>query len=40
MTEREQTESELRLELKEADVVCLVYSVDDEDTLDRISGHW
>ena len=30
----EQSDSQLEVELKKADVVCIVYAVDDEDTLD------
>ena len=28
------------MELKKADVVCIVYAVDDEDTLDSVTDHW
>ena len=28
------------MELRKADVVCIVYSVDDEDTLDSVTDHW
>ena len=30
----DQSDSHLELELRKADVVCIVYAVDDEDTLD------
>ena len=36
----EQTDAQLELELRKADVVCVVYSVDDEDTLDSVTDHW
>ncbi|XP_047737860.1 mitochondrial Rho GTPase 1 [Hyalella azteca] len=39
-SEREQSPEELRRELQAADVVCVVYSVEEEDTLDRITSHW
>lgn len=28
------------MELRKADVVCIVYAVDDEDTLDSVTDHW
>ena len=28
------------MELRKADVVCVVYAVDDEDTLDSVTDHW
>ncbi|XP_068248108.1 mitochondrial Rho GTPase isoform X1 [Palaemon carinicauda] len=39
-SEREQSVDQLRGEVNHADVICIVYSVDDEDTLDRVTGHW
>ncbi|XP_066966976.1 mitochondrial Rho GTPase isoform X2 [Macrobrachium rosenbergii] len=39
-SEREQSVDQLRAEVNHADVICIVYSVDDEDTLDRVTGHW
>ena len=39
-TEREQNIEQLRDEINKSDVICIVYSVEDEDTLDRITGHW
>ncbi|XP_033232476.1 mitochondrial Rho GTPase isoform X3 [Drosophila pseudoobscura] len=36
----EQTEETLGLEINKAHVVCIVYSVDDDDSLDRITSHW
>ena len=34
----EHSDAQLELELRKADVVCVVYAVDDEDTLDVGSG--
>lgn len=31
---------QLRAEVNRSDVICIVYSVEDEDTLDRVTGHW
>jgi Ras family protein T1 len=28
------------MELRRADVVCVVYAVDDEDSLDSVTDHW
>ncbi|XP_076053161.1 mitochondrial Rho GTPase isoform X2 [Oratosquilla oratoria] len=39
-SEREQTVDQLRMEINRADVVCIVYNVEDEDTLDTVTGHW
>ncbi|KAG0710818.1 Mitochondrial Rho GTPase [Chionoecetes opilio] len=39
-SEREQNVEQLRAELNRSDVICVVYSVEDEDTLDRVTGHW
>ncbi|BFF91195.1 mitochondrial Rho GTPase [Drosophila madeirensis] len=36
----EQTEETLGLEINKAHVVCIVYAVDDDDSLDRITSHW
>lgn len=30
----------LNEEIQKAHVVCVVYAVDDDDTLDRITSHW
>lgn len=30
----------MRAEVNRSDVICVVYSVEDEDTLDRVTGHW
>ncbi|CAL4122551.1 unnamed protein product [Meganyctiphanes norvegica] len=39
-SERQQSVEQLRMEINRADVICVVYSVEDEDTLDRVTGHW
>ncbi|MCL4133151.1 UNVERIFIED_CONTAM: hypothetical protein GTU68_035697 [Idotea baltica] len=39
-SEREQSVEQLRDEVNRADVICIVYSVEEEDTLDRVTGHW
>ena len=36
----EQTDSQLELELRRSHVICIVYSVDDEDSLDSVTDHW
>ncbi|XP_023323045.1 mitochondrial Rho GTPase-like [Eurytemora carolleeae] len=36
----EQTDKHLEAELERADVVCVVYAVDDDDTLDSVTEHW
>lgn len=36
----EQSDAHLEMELRRADVVCIVYAVDDEDTLDSVTDHW
>jgi mitochondrial Rho GTPase 1 len=36
----EQSEDNLSEEINRADVVCIVYSVEDEESLERISSHW
>lgn len=40
MAESEQTEQELVREVQRADVVCLVYAVDDDDSLAQITERW
>jgi len=36
----EQDDSQLEAQLEKADVVCIVYAVDDEDSLDSVTDHW
>lgn len=36
----EQSEEELQEQIKRASVICVVYAVDDDDTIDRISSYW
>lgn len=36
----EQTDETLSEEIQKAHVVCVVYAVDDDETLDRITSHW
>ena len=36
----EQTDAQLAEQLDRADVVCIVYAVDDEDSLDSVTDHW
>ncbi|XP_013113854.1 mitochondrial Rho GTPase isoform X3 [Stomoxys calcitrans] len=36
----EQSEEVLNEQITKSDVVCIVYAVDDDDTLDRITSHW
>lgn len=36
----EQSEEILNQEIIKSHVVCIVYAVDDDDTLDRITSHW
>lgn len=36
----EQTEDILSNEIQKSHVVCVVYSVEDDNTLDRITSHW
>lgn len=36
----EQGDKQLAAELERCDVVCVVYAVDDEDTLDSVTDHW
>lgn len=40
LTAVEQTEDQLCEEIQKAHVICVVYSVEDEDTLDRASSYW
>lgn len=37
---QEQTDEDLVEEIRRAHVVCIVYAVDDEDTIERITSHW
>lgn len=39
-TSAEQNDESLLEEIQKAHVVCVVYAVDDENTLDRISSYW
>lgn len=36
----EQSEVELNEQIKRASVVCIVYAVDNDDSIDRITSHW
>lgn len=36
----EQSEEQLAEQIKRANVICVVYSVDDDDTYERISTYW
>lgn len=36
----EQTEENLNEQIKKASVICVVYAVDDDDTIERISSYW
>ncbi|XP_055379387.1 mitochondrial Rho GTPase isoform X2 [Condylostylus longicornis] len=36
----EQTEEQLSEEIQKCHVVCIVYAVDDDETLERITSHW
>ena len=40
VTDIEQSDETLNEEIVKAHVVCIVYAVDDDDTLDRITTHW
>lgn len=40
LTAIEQTEDQLAEEIQKAHVICVVYSVDDEDTLDKAVSYW
>lgn len=37
---QEQTDEDLVEEIRRAHVVCVVYAVDDEDSIERITSHW
>lgn len=37
---QEQTEEQLSEQIKRASVICVVYAVDDEETLERVSSYW
>lgn len=37
---RSENREQLENEIKRADVICIVYSVDRKDTIDRVSLHW
>lgn len=39
-TASEQSDESLQEEINKAHVVCIVYSVDDESSLNRITSHW
>jgi len=39
-TAQEQSETELTEEILKAHVICIVYAVNDDDTIDRISTYW
>lgn len=36
----DQTEDELRLELEQADVICVVYGCDNDESISRITSYW
>ncbi|KAJ8959991.1 hypothetical protein NQ318_009426 [Aromia moschata] len=36
----DQTDAELNEQIKRASVVCIVYAVDDDDSIDRITSYW
>ncbi|XP_044596370.1 mitochondrial Rho GTPase isoform X2 [Cotesia glomerata] len=36
----EQTDDQLKEEIQKAHVICVVYAVDDDDTLDRVANYW
>lgn len=36
----EQTDEELNEQIKHASVICVVYAVDDDESIDRISSYW
>ncbi len=40
VTAMEQSDSMLELEIRRADVVAIVYGVDDDETLDSVTDHW
>lgn len=37
---QEQNEADLNDQIKRASVVCIVYAVDDDDSIDRITSYW
>jgi Ras family protein T1 len=37
---KEQSDTELAEEILKAHVICVVYAVNDDDTIDRISTYW
>lgn len=37
---QEQNEEQLNEQIKRASVICVVYAVDDEESLDRVSSYW
>lgn len=37
---QEQTEEQLNEQIKRASVICVVYAVDEEETLERVSSYW
>jgi len=37
---KEQTEAELSDEILKAHVICIVYAVNDDDTIEKISSYW
>lgn len=39
-TATEQTDDQLREEIQKAHVICVVYDVGEEDTLDRAASYW
>lgn len=36
----EQSDTELNEQIRRASVVCIVYAVDNDDSIDRITSHW
>lgn len=40
ITASEQTDDQLQDEIQKAHVVCVIYSVEDDDSLDRITSYW
>lgn len=36
----EQSETDLNEQIRRASVVCIVYAVDNDDSIDRITSHW
>lgn len=39
-TATEQSDESLQVEINKAHVICIVYAVDDEASMDRITSHW